>query len=101
MGGIPTLRLNYQQPYARNNHNEIWVSVGDYRLVVDNDVVREPLKELKDLFLARARVARKTIRYHFCHAHFLRSATSSASLCGVRSSRRLRHRFELAPFFPL
>src|SRR5262245_22495379 len=111
---IPTLCLNDQQPHAWNDHNEIRVSVGDHRFVVDNYVVRQLLEKLKHPFLAAlALLGRRSGIISAMRIPSIGYFFYVTKVAGVRSralcychwlSWRLDlsgHHFELKPYSPL
>jgi hypothetical protein len=62
---VPALHLNNHQSYAGHDYNEIWISVGDYRLIVDNYFVWQLPEKCKHIPLAGGGAAGKAIWYHF------------------------------------
>jgi hypothetical protein len=62
---VPALHLNNHQSYAGNDYNEIWISVRDYRLIVDDYFVWQLPEDRKHIPLAAAGAAGKAIWYHF------------------------------------
>src|SRR5215470_2166661 len=62
---VPALHLNNHQSYAGHDYNEIWISVGDYRLIVDDYFVWQLPEKCKHIPLAGAGAAGKAIGYHF------------------------------------
>jgi len=69
MSRIPSLCLNNQQPDTGNNYNEIWVSISDHGLVIDDYIVWKLLEKRKYLLLTGASAVGKPIWYHFSHVH--------------------------------